>query len=189
MSETDRIDVIVAAIVRNFDLPPNEEYSTYDFGVVTAATLSESELSDLTCAVLQRTSDCIAMSFLDGALSTRRIADPSRLYEALQRGYEVKTASGVVELLVTKHHLRPDEVAEELLRRLSLESVAEVQNRLAFGLWSLFCGERFVVADEKTVGYLVSSIDDAIDRQLDRTDLSPYARDTLRVCRSNQGRG
>jgi hypothetical protein len=187
MSGHNRTAEIIRAVLNNDEQPPDAEYSPSEHGAQIACTMTPSELRELASAALQQLPASLAISFLEGVCETAEpFLDPDLLYDQFHRGSSVDTSGKIVELLCTECHVIPDEIAAELLRRLASEHMPEAQNRLAFGLWVLFCSETVLVREDKLVGCLVLPIDDQIAHLLvHRPDLTQYARECLVAC----GRG
>ena len=175
---------IIRVVLNNDEQPPDPEYSPSEYGAQIAGTMSPSELRELAAVALQQLPASLAISFLEGVCETAEpFLDTDLLYDQIHRGHSVDTSGKIVELLCIQCHVVPDEIAAELLRRLASEQLPETQNRMAFGLWILFCSETMLVRDAKLVGYLVSPIDDRIAELLvHRPDLTQYARECLVAC-------
>jgi len=185
MSKYGGIDAIIQTLLRCDEEPPDEDYSPLDFGATLAQSLSPAGLRDLACAILRRLPSSLASSVLEGLLATSvDMLNPQLMFDEIATGSQLDTGATIVELLVSRFEVAPDDVSAELFRRLLRAHDAAVQDRYAFALWALFCGETVLIKEGKTVGYLVSAALAEIDVQLLRSDLSEYSKATLRACRS-----
>jgi hypothetical protein len=183
MPQNSDIQAVIETILRDDAEPPDENYSPVEFAATLARSLSRDEVRELIRAAIRRLPASLAASILEGVSSFAANAlDPQLLFDTISSGRQVESAGAVVQFIVSTFSVAPDDVAAELFRRLDRASESEVQNRYSFGLWTLFCGETLLIAENKVVGHLVSPADEEIGRQLLRRDFSQYAKEVLREC-------
>ena len=184
MPQNTDIHALIETILRNAEEPPDEDYSPVDFATMLAQSLSSDEVRELARAATTRLWACLAGNVLEGLSSVAaKTLDPQFLFDSIPSSRQVDSAGKIARFIVSKLAVAPDDVVAELIRRLDQTSDPKVQDRYSFGLWTLFCGETLLIAENKVVGHLVSSADEEIAQQLLRRDLSQYSRETLRECR------
>ena len=102
----------------------------------------------------------------------------------LPDGFDVNSAATVVQFMMERLSVTPDDALDLLLQRLTGERDEDVQDGLAFACWWIVNGVTWLLPEEKAVGCLFTPIDGRLDQILASETLSPYARHTLAECKS-----
>ena len=177
--------------VEEWDLdPPHEDYSTEEYAEKFAAEHCDSDIRVAARLAVQRLFSGTVESVTDGLFSVRPEAFPVTEVESwLRSGFEIKSASRVIEILVAKFDVHPDDALALLFRLIEVETNEIVQNQLAYACWFIVNGRTFLVQEDILVGFLFSPVDTEIEQLLKLQTLTDYARQTLVECKSKGDAG
>ena len=88
----------------------------------------------------------------------------------------------VAHIIISHLHVPPDEILDDLFRRISDDRDVSVVDQLAYACWWIVNGETLLLAEDKTVGCLAAPDREQLETLIALPHLSDYARKTLAEC-------
>ena len=129
----------------DFD-PPHDDYSTAEYAEEFAADHCDADIRVAARLSVQSLFSGLVESVIDGFFAVRPEAFTVAEVESwLRPGFEIKSASTVIEILVAKFDVHPDDALALLFRLIEVETNEIVQNQLAYACWRIVNGWTFLV--------------------------------------------
>jgi len=178
-----RIQEVLSQLLENDEAPPSDDYDHASFGRQLATSLGEGDCRALVLAALSQLPSCLASDFVEGVLQARRLKGlDSALITQIDECRHLDTAGVIVRLLANIYHVVPDDLVTELVARLKRAPCTKKKDKLAFALWTVFCGEALLLQEDKRVGFLASPCERTLRELMAIPSLSDYAHKALSEC-------
>jgi hypothetical protein len=170
--------------ITEYDIsPPDSDYTPYRFGIEIAPQVDSGLVANVIRQCIEKLPGTLAESFLDGFLEMIDASNVDEiLFDALRNSLEVGSGAAVVRLMRKFSSLTDEEIAVRIINQIASDNESAAQDRFAFALWSLICGEAYDVAAESTYSVPVRVGWREMTELLRKEGLSDYTRATLLEC-------
>lgn len=164
--------------------PPSDEYSHADF--VASVVRDVPDVLSFAASAVASLPATLALDVLEAIYDVR---PESVSYDVavdwLTIGPYLRSAAVVVEIMISRLHVPPDDMLDFLFSRIANDRDESSVDQLAYACWWIVNGATLLIADDKTVGCLVTPDHRQLEALIALPHLSDYARTALAACKGS----